>query len=320
MMTYERFKERVLAEFMNYMPERYSDCELEVKKIPKVNRSLTGVIVKPKGNKRSYCGPTFYLESMYDQYLESESFEEVMANQAIYLEESLKYLPKDIMEVSIASMKDKIVFQIVNTRENQDMIALCPHREFMDLTIVYRAITNVDDSGVSGFLITHDIADSEDLSEKLLYHLAKKNTKKIFPFRKERIEETMSRMMRKWGAEDEEIENSFSDIDEVPDSARVYVISNEYEFFGANALLYKEVIGEVAKNIGTDCYVLPSSVHDLVVLSTEVFSEKDKLAQLVRDTNSEHVRLSDRLSDNIYLYSIVDGTLSMVTDSMEEAS
>ena len=320
MLSYESFKKRVLKEFLDYMPERYADWELELRKIPKVNMCLTGVVIKPKGNKGSYCSPTFYLERMYDQYRNCDSFEKVMANQAIYLEESLKYLPDDILKLDLATLKDKIVFQVVNTNENKEMIALCPHRNFMDLTVVYRVIVNIDHTGVSGFLITNDIANAEDLSEKVLYQLAKKNTKKLFPFKSERIEETMGRMMRKWGADDKDIEESFPDIGNVPANERVYVISNEYEFFGANALLYKDVIGKVVKNIGTDCYILPSSVHDLVVLSTETFKESAKHINLVKETNSEHVRVSDRLSDSIYKFSIVDGSLNRVAEKTDKVS
>lgn len=319
MMDYESFKERVMKEFLDYLPERYAECELELRKVPKVNTCLTGVVIKPK-EKCSFCGPTFYMERMYEQYKNCESFEKVMANQAIYLEESLKYLPKDILELDLTALKDKIVFQVVNTRENQEMIALCPHRKLMDLTVVYRAITNVDEEGVSGFLITNDIASAEDLTEKALYAMAKKNTKKLFPFKSERIEETMMRMMKRWGAKEDDIDQSFPYINDVPENERVYVISNKYEFFGANALLYKDVIGNVAKSIGTDCYILPSSVHDLVVLSTDIFDESTKLINLVRETNSEHVRISDRLSDSIYLYSLDNGKINQISAPLEEVS
>lgn len=320
MMSYESFTKKVMRDFLLYMPEQYAGCELEIKKVPKVNTCLTGVIIRPKNFKGTYCSPTFYLERMYEQYKECGSFEKVMANQAVYLEEAMKFLPEDITRIDIANMKDRIVFQIVNTKENREMINLCPHREVMDLTIVYRVIMNVDKDGVSGFLITNDIASLEEMSEELLYHLAKKNTKKIFPFKSERIEKTMGRLMKRWGADDEDIGCSFPDLDSVPEKDRVYVISNKYEFFGANALLYKDVIAKVAKNIGTDCYILPSSVHDLVVLSKESFSEASKLINLVKETNSEHVRLSDRLSDSIYLYSIVDGSINRISEPEEEAS
>ena len=317
MLDYESFKKRVLKEFLNYMPDQYSDCELELRKVPKVNHTLTGVVIKPKEVKGNFCSPTFYMERMYEQYKNIGDFEKVMSDQAVYLEESLKFLPEDAMTFDFEKTKSRIVFQIVNTENNQEMISHCPHREIMDLTVVYRAVLNVDEDGVSGFLITNDIARLENITESQLYKLALKNTKKIFPFKSERIEQTMSRMMRKWGASDEDIESSFKDTDKIPEKERVYVISNKYEFFGANALIYKDVIGKVAKSIGTDCYVLPSSVHDLVVLSTDVFSEKEKLADLVRDTNNEHVRISERLSDSIYLYSIVDGTLNRIEPEEE---
>ena len=320
MLSYESFKKRVMKEFLDYMPERYADCELELRKVPKVNICLTGVVIKPKGKKGSYCSPTFYLERMYDQYKNCDSFEKVMANQAIYLEESLKYLPDDILKIDVSSMKDKIIFQVVNTNENKEMIDLCPHRKFLDLTIVYRVIIKIDDTGVSGFLITNDIAEAEELTEKVLYQLAKKNTKKLFPFKSERIEETMGRLMRRWGADDREIEESFPDIDNIPANERVYVLSNEYEFFGANALLYKDVIGKVVKNIGTDCYILPSSVHDLVILSTDAFKESGKLINLVKETNNDHVRVSERLSNSIYRYNIVNGSLGRISEEMDEVS
>ncbi len=320
MMDYESFKARVMNEFLDYMPERYSDCEIELRKVPKVNTCLTGVVIKPKGTPRSYCSPTFYMERMYDQYLECESFEKVMANQALYLEESLKCLPDDILQFDFEKIKDKIVFQIVNTRENQEMIKYCPHRDFMDLTIVYRAIVSIDEHGVSGFLITNDIAKSEELTESVLYRLAKKNTKKIFPFKSERIEDTMVRLMKRWGVEDKHIAETFEGKDDIPEKDRVYVVSNEAEFFGANALLYSDVLKKIVNSIGTDCYILPSSVHDLVILSTETFSESNKLISLVKETNSEHVRVSERLSDNIYRISIVDGSLKCITGKMEEAS
>ena len=146
------------------------------------------------------------------------------------------------------------------------------------------------------------------------------NTNRILPFKCERIEETMKRLMKRWGAKDDEIEESFPDLDAVPLDERVYVISNVYEFFGANALLYKDVIGDIAGSIGTDCYILPSSVHDLIVLSTESFSGSSRLIKIVRETNSEHVRLSDRLSDSIYIYRLGDGSIDRITEDMEEVS
>ena len=321
MMNYENFKKRVMREFLDYLPERYAECELEIRKVPKMNECLTGVVIKPKNAKHTYCSPTFYMERMYEQYKDCGSFEKVMANQAIYLEQSLKFVPNDIAKVTISEMRDRIVFQLVNTEKNKEMIKLCPHRDIMDLSIVYRVIVNIDNDGVSGYLITHDLAEVEDLNENLLYNLAKKNTKKLFPLKCERIENTMFRMMQRCGGTDEKtLEDAFPEFDNIPEKQKVYIISNKYEFFGANAILYGDYIGEIANRIGTDCYILPSSVHDLVLLSVEAFGESSKLLELVKETNEEHVKPSERLSDSVYIYNLIDGTINRISEPVEEAS
>ena len=72
----------------------------------------------------------------------------------------------------------------------------------------------------------------------------------------------------------------------------------------------------MAGKIGTDCYILPSSVHDLFILSAETYFKQNKLANIVRTTNNESVRPSERLSDSIYLYSLNDQKISLA--SVEE--
>ena len=316
LLSYEEFQERVMNEFIDYLPEKYSDCMLELHQVPKLNEVLTGIAIKPKKPCKSFIAPTFYMERLYEQYEESGSFEKTMADQTVYLEESIKFIPKNILSLDFSKVKEKIVFQIVNTAENVEMITRCPHRNFEDLSVVYRAITGITGNGVSGFLITNDIAEAEGLTEEELYKYAYENTKKLFPFKSERIEVLMRRLMRKWGADENEIKEAFPGYTKTPEKERIYVLTNRHDFFGANALLYSDVIAQVAEKIGTDCYILPSSVHDLIILSTETYLKERKLANIVKTTNSESVRPSERLSDSVYLYSLNSRSISRA--SVEE--
>ena len=316
LMDYDEFKERVMNEFIDYLPERYSDCVLELHQVPKLNEVLTGIAIKPREPCKAFIAPTFYMERLYAQYEESGSFEQTMSDQAVYLEESIKFIPKNILSLDFSKVKEKIVFQIVNTADNVEMLVKCPHRNFEDLSVVYRAITGISNSGVSGFLITNDIAEVEGLSEEELYNYAFENTKRLFPFKSERIEVIMRRLMRRWGADEDEIKEAFPGYTKTPLKERVYVVTNKHDFFGANALLYRDVIADVAKKIGTDCYILPSSVHDLIVLSTDTYYKQNKLANIVKTTNNESVRPSERLSDSVYMYSISDGRITRA--SLEE--
>lgn len=53
----------------------------------------------------------------------------------------LKQSIKVTMKATIEEPEDHIVFQVVNTEKNQDMLKKAPHRRFLDLSIIY-ALTN----------------------------------------------------------------------------------------------------------------------------------------------------------------------------------
>lgn len=320
MLTVETFTKYVMKNLLSFMPDEYQDCKLQIRKVPKVNEVLTGVVIVPKAKKKSFVSPTFYIERMYEQYTQSGDLEGTMRKQAEYLEESKKCLPPETKLMMMGSdliRTDMVVFQLVNAAANAEMLKICPHRDFGCLAAVYRIIVSIDNAGVSGFLVTNDIAEVENWSEEYLYELAKTNTPKIFPFTVERIEDTMMRMMKRWGNTDTRKE-IFPDYDTIPTEQRTFVISNKYEFFGANVLMFPEEIRKVAEQIGTDVYVLPSSVHDVVVLSDKAFTEKNKLIGLVKSTNADHVRPQDRLADLMWKYTLDTNELTEVVEVVEE--
>lgn len=303
MMDFEEFRKRVLEEFLDYMPERYYDCKLVEHKVNKVNEELTGIIITPKEKKGSFIAPTFYLERMYDQYLEEGNFERTMANQAKYLEESIKSVPSIPDLSNLSRYKDKVIFQLISKDMNEALIDKCPHRDFEDLSVIYRAITHVDGHGLSGFLITNEVASSAGWDEPELFECAKKNTPHMLPFMVERIEQTLMRLISRNSGNDKNINEEFPGFNMVPNNERVYIVTNSIGYFGADALLYPDVIKRAADIIGTDCYVLPSSIHDLIILSSEFYNGQNKLLDLVRETNLTQVAPKERLSDSIYYYS-----------------
>ncbi len=304
MLSYAEFKDRVMNEFLDYLPSKYKDCELKIHEVPKVNKVLTGIVIAPK--KKSRKGtvmPIFYMERLYEQYLETGNFESMMANQAIYLEQSRSYAPKDLCGTKLEDYVDRIVFQLVNPISNLELITRCPHRDFEDLSIIYRAITATGKEGVSGFLITNELAESLKWNEEFLYEKALKNTRRVFPFMHLRIEDMMMKIIGENGS-GESVSKLFPDYDKMSAEDCVYVITNRSQFYGSSALLYPEVIGRVADKIGTDCYVLPSSLHEIIVLSAKTYSDRNKLVSIVCGTNAKHVREEERLSDSLYFFDI----------------
>ena len=90
-------------------------------------------------------------------------------------------------------------------------------------------------------------------------------------------------------------------IREVPPEQTLWIISNNRGIDGAVSLLYENELHELAENLESDLYILPSSVHEVLAVSTEL-TEPEELAQMVAEVNMQKVALEERLSNQVYHY------------------
>ena len=63
----------------------------------------------------------------------------------------------------------------------------------------------------------------------------------------------------------------------------------------------------VVKRVGEKFYVLPSSVHELLVVPSNIGMDVGQLKEMVTSINASEVALEERLSDNVYRYSTEKG-------------
>ena len=97
------------------------------------------------------------------------------------------------------------------------------------------------------------------------------------------------------------------------DSLRdVYVLTNEANSYGAAVLTRMDVLRDLYSKIGS-FYILPSSRHEVLAISTEWDIGINDLKSMVKIINSTEVRTEDWLSDQVFVF---DGkTFSMDTDN-----
>ena len=93
------------------------------------------------------------------------------------------------------------------------------------------------------------------------------------------------------------------DIANVRVDDNMYVLTNYLRQYGAACMFYQGVLSKFAMTVGTDFYILPSSVHEVILLPVRKDYTKEKLQEMVRQVNRTQVAEEDVLSDNIYLYS-----------------
>ena len=96
---------------------------------------------------------------------------------------------------------------------------------------------------------------------------------------------------------------------------KLYVVSNEHCVQGASVVYYTDVLREFAKKLGCDLVMLPSSVHEWLVLAAPEAGELKDLESIVRDANRLVVREHEILSNNVYRYSLKNDKIEMWSEN-----
>ena len=309
MMNYEIFKEVVAEKFMEYMPEQYQGMRLRVEPVNKVNKVLDGITLVGSGAGRS-VSPTLYINHMYEHYLETENLQEVLQSAARRMDMAFKEMP-EVGDVNLESAKDNIVFQVINTLQNEDMLRDMPHREFQDLSIIYRWVVKVDENGIQSSAIRNNLAEQLGMNEEQLFKCAVENTRRIFPPTVKSMNDVIREMFISDGMPAEVADMM---IGEMPEDKMMWVISNDRGINGAGSMLYEDNLHKLAMRLETDLYILPSSVHECIAVSTNV-GDPYELAEMVSEINMGQVALEDRLSNQVYHYDKDARRLTLATDT-----
>ena len=126
--------------------------------------------------------------------------------------------------LDLQAAKDNIIFQLVNTIQNEDMLQKMPHREFQDLSIIYRWVVSMDEKGFSSTMINNNLAKELGMGEEQLFKAAAENTRRILPPTVKSMNEVMREMFIADG-----MPPSMADlmIGEMEPEQTMWVISNE---------------------------------------------------------------------------------------------
>ncbi len=68
-------------------------------------------------------------------------------------------------------------------------------------------------------------------------------------------------------------------------------------------MLYPEVLKNFSERLGQDFYVLPSSVHEVILVPVNSEADQESLRGIVTDINRTQVAEEEILADSVYFYS-----------------
>ena len=295
MMNYEIFKEVVKEKFLDYMPEKYKGMEVVISPMEKVNETLDGLNLREEGR---HISPTIYVNDMYRKYQNNGDLEQTIRGACDVMERGFKEMPPINIDSICKDAKEKIVFELINTTQNESYLKQLPHREFQDLSIVYKVMIKEDENGIQSTKVTNTLAERLGMSEEDLFKCAAENTRRLLPPTVRSMNDVMREMFVKDGMPEEIAEMM---IREIPPEQTMWIISNSRGINGAVNMLYENELHELAENLGSDLYILPSSIHEVLAVSSDLTSPEE-LAEMVVQVNMEEVSLNERLSNQVYHY------------------
>ena len=316
MFNFEDFCDYVQMSIKDHLPVEQQDAKVTINNVMKNNGlTLHGVVVHPEGQ---CVAPTIYLEGFFKQYEEGADLDSVMDKIAGTISEHLN-TPEEFSDVAqmysnYDAVKDKIVMAVVNTAKNRELLSQVPHTEREDLSLIYKVVVGTGADGIGSITIRNEHMEQWGVTVDEIHEMAMKNTKEILPVTVQTMTEVMREMFGSDGMPEEMAEMMFSDM---PLNQQMFIISNKSKVNGAASMFYEDTLSELADKIGTSLYILPSSVHEVIAVSTDM-GTPEALAGMVREVNGGQVAPEEQLSDHVYKCDAKAKIISLADTTMEQ--
>lgn len=201
--------------------------------------------------------------------------------------------------MNYACVKEHIVYKLVNTEKNKELLEDIPHVEFLDLSVVFQCLVAKECFGTASILIHNAHIKLWDIPVMELFRAAKDNTQRILGYEIKGINDAIYEIMQ----EDEQEGFCFDGcIAEFADSVPMYVLSNKSRVEGAACMIYPDLIKDFAEALGSSLYIIPSSIHELLLLPVTNANESQDIKNMIREINDTQVKMEEILSYSLYLF------------------
>ena len=291
-MTKEQFVTQLIQQLEPHFPKELYSIRTDI--FTKNNDTKHyGLIIR---RKTENMFPTIYVDDFYKDYIQkkvtlpeiAEQIQQVMNGFASQAERYHNF------SLQWSDCQTKITYRVISKERNENLLATIPHIPFLNLAIVFYLVYNVSERGLESICTTEDLRNTWDISTKELLQLAEENTPRLF----EPMIETMEGALFKYLGCDSKLEK-----EEIPP---IYICSNEIGINGATVLIYKDFLQNFADKLQANLYIIPSSIHELLVIPDCGIGPLSYLTDMVRDINRTHVMEEEILSDCAYYYDHVE--------------
>ena len=303
-MNYDSFVSTMKQIIEKRMGEGY---DISIYKVIKNNSlELDSLVVLQEGRN---IAPNIYLMPYYESYLEGTTIDDVADRLCgVYQYGSVQNVDDDFC-YTLKEMKPYIFYRLVSFDKNIKLLEEVPHIRYLDLAITFHCLVRSDEDGIGTIRITNEHMKLWDVSLGEIKELAVANTERLFPATIKSMEEVLMGMLSGElvlaGGDNPMADLTPKLIDDLknPCQQEMYILTNQKGINGASCMLYGDVIRTFASHINSDLYILPSSIHEILLVPQTPDMKKETLSKMVEEVNQTQVAREEVLSDKVYFFS-----------------
>lgn len=275
MMTHEDFLTRVKHDLTRRLGEPLG-VEIHVRDVQKMNsESYRGI-----GARKMGCSTEAMLniDAAFEAYKNGKSYEDIID----LIEDGMRNAIERAPTVDTGCLKDyeavrnKIAMQLIPKKGNEEMLENMPHMVYEDMACVYR----VDLGQGAHAVITNQMLEQYGITAAQLHEDAMDAAPKVRPVAYLKMGDVVG-----GGREDD-----------------LTIVTNEQRIHGAASILYPDVLEQVAERVHGAFYILPSSIHEVIIVPDNGEADAGALVRMVREVNRTVLEPGDKLSDSVYRY------------------
>ena len=329
-MNFTAFQKKVAEKIRERLGE---EVKVEPNRVMKNNGVVwNGLTISKEG---SNIAPTIYLDELYKEYRDGRTLGSIVG-------QLMRIYEKSCIEDSVCmdffldfeQAKGRIVYRLVNYSRNENQLNQLPHIRFLDMAVIFACTILNDRMTDASILISNEHCKMWNVDTERLMEAAAENTPRYNRVCVRDMEEVIRDMFEEQLKEEVEgfcskklWSGSRAEADKWADEMRrglerelrrvhgepsMYVMGSCNKQYGAGTILYPGALMEFAQKKERNFFILPCSVHEVILVPDCGRERAQRLQQMVKEVNDTQLDAEDVLSDSVYYFDRNTGKVTLL--------
>lgn len=272
-MNREEFEQELCSRLVEEMPS----LKFSVEKIDKLQDPYRGIVAEKESSGIGICLNT---DGAYKEYLETGDFDAVVSKTTLMAAKAFAEAPEVSFITDYEKVKPSLIMEVVSSERNKELLENTIHRDFLDLSLIIRITVG----GKGSAVIKKAMTDIWGITAEQIIEDAIRNTVDKKPL--------IITSLLDW---------MFGEENPLPGDKDMLLAGTKEGTFGASVLCYPDFIEKAADITEGGFYIIPSSIHEVLIVPGEYSEEKSvELRNMVHEVNEAEVPYEDQLSESVY--------------------